>query len=68
MLCFKVMALRKSAHNFVFSKGQACSQKNFRQIVVNANVKHFHLVKHSTAASFSIKTIFYETNNIYYRK
>ena len=68
MLCFKVMALRKSAHNFVFSKGQACSLKNFRQIVVNANVKHFHLVKHSTAASFSLNTFFYETNNIYYRK
>ena len=54
MPCFKVMALRKRAHNFVFSKGKVCSQ-----IVANVNVKRFHIVTLSTAVSFSVKTFFF---------
>ena len=51
-------ALWKRACKFLFSTGQACGQKILCQIVASINKKRFHIVTHSTAASFSIKTLF----------
>ena len=44
MPCFQVMALSKSAHKFLFSKGQ----------VGSLNVKRFHIITHSNVASMKI--------------
>ena len=42
--------------------------KTESEIVPSFNVKRFHIVTHSNADSFSIKTIFYEIKNIFYLK
>ena len=57
--CFQVITLWKRAHKFLFSKGQVCSQKLLPQIVANINVKRFHIVTHSNAATFSMKILFF---------
>ena len=56
--CFQAITLWKRAHKFLFYKGQVCSQKLLCQIVANINVKRFHIVIHSNAATFSMKMVF----------
>lgn len=59
---FSSYSALKKGPKILFSIGKACSQKHLCQI----NVKRFRTVTHNDAASFSIKTYYYETNNIFY--
>ena len=62
---FQVIRLWSGGWQFLFSVGQISCQKLLCQIGANVGMKRFHIVTHSCAASFSIKTCFYETNNIF---
>ena len=61
---FRVIELGREGSQFLFSIRQMPCQKLLCQTVANVGVKSFHIVTHSSTASFSIKTSFCETNNI----
>ena len=63
---FQVMALWRGVHKFLFSTGQIFCQKLLYHIVAMIGLKRFRIVTHCYAASFSIKTLFCKTNNIFY--
>ena len=63
---FRVMALSRVGHKFLLSTGQIFCQKLLYHIIVMISLKRFRIVKHCHAASFSIKTLFCKTNNIFY--
>ena len=63
-LRFRVMTLGKRGHKFLFSTGQIFFKKLLYHIVAIIGLKR--TFPHSYATSFSIKTIFCKTNNIFY--
>ena len=62
----RVITLWKGSRIFLFSTGQIFCQKVLYHIVVMISTKRFRIVMHGYAASFSIKTLFCKTNNIFY--
>ena len=62
---FQVIKLRRDASQFLFFVRQMSCQKILCQIVANVGVKRFHIVTHSYADLFSIKTGSGETFNIF---
>ena len=62
----RVIALWKGSRIFLFSTGQIFCQKVLYHIVVMISTKRFRIVMYGYAASFSIKTLFCKTNNIFY--
>ena len=63
-LRFRVMALGKRGHKFLFPTGQIFFKKPLYHIAAIIGLKR--TFPHSYAASFSIKTLFCKTNNIFY--
>ena len=63
---FRVMALWMGSRKFLFSTEQIFCQKVLYLIVVMISIKRFRIVMQGYAASFSIKTLFCKTNNIFY--
>ena len=61
VLHFWVITLWRRGSQFLFSRRQVSRQKRLCQIGANVGMKRFHIVKHSYAASFSIKTSFSST-------
>ena len=64
-LVFKLERFQEGGSEFLLSIRQISCLKTLCQIVVNVGVKRFHIVAHSYAASFSTKTGFCETKNIF---
>ena len=58
MLCFRVIMLWREGSQYLFFIRQILCQKCLCQTVASGGVKHFHIVMHSYAASFSIKQVF----------
>ena len=65
-LTFSNYGALKGCHTFLFSTGQIFCQKLSYHIVAMIVLKRFRIVTHCYAASFSIKTLFCKTNNIFY--
>ena len=65
-LTFPSYGALKRGHTFLFSTGQIFCRKLLYHIVAMIVLKHFCLVKQYWAASFTIKTFFCKTNNIFY--
>ena len=57
-LAFKLWRFEKGPTNFYYLKDKHVVKKSVLQIVPNFNMKRFHIVTHSNAASFSIKIFF----------
>ena len=55
---FQVITVWRWGSQFLFSIRQLSGQKLLCQVVPNVGVKRFHIVTHSYAALFSIKTSF----------
>ena len=58
--------LKEGGHKFLFSTGQTFCQKLLFHIVTMGSLKRFRIVTHCYTVSFSIKTLFCKTNNIFY--
>ena len=56
----------KEGHTFLFSTCQIFCQKLLYHIIAMLALKRFRIVTHCYTASFSIKTLFCKTNNIFY--
>ena len=56
----------RAGHKFLFSMGQIFCQILLCHIVAMISLKRFRIVTHYCAASFSIKTLFCKTDNIFY--
>ena len=65
-LTFPSYGALKRDHTFLFSTGQIFCQKLLYHFVAMIVLKHFGIVTHCCAASFSIKRFFCKTNNIFY--
>ena len=57
---------KERVHKFLFSTGQLFCQKLLFHILAISALKRFRIVTHCYPVSFSIKTLFYKTNNIFY--
>ena len=65
-LAFPSYGALKRGHTLLFPTGQIFSQKLLYHIVAIIVLKRFRIVTHCCAASFSIKSSFCKTNNIFY--
>ena len=65
-LTFSSYVAWKGGHKFLFSTGQIFCQKLLYHTIAIICLKCFRIVTHCYTASFSIKTLFCKTNNIFY--
>ena len=65
-LTFPSYGALKGGHTFLFSTEQIFCRKLLYHIVPMIVLKHFCIVTHCCAASFSIKTLFCKTSHIFY--
>ena len=65
-LTFSNYGALKRGHTFLFSTGQIVCQKRLCHIAAMIVLKRFRRVTHCYVASFSLKTFFCKTNNIFY--
>ena len=65
-LTFSNYGALKGVHTFLFSTGQTFCQKLLYHIVAMVVLKLFRIVTRCYAVSFSIKSLFCKTNNIFY--
>ena len=67
-LVFMLLALKKGHHKSLFNTLRYLS-KNFTHYFIRlTTMKRFRIATYSHAASFLIKTNFYEINNLFYSK
>ena len=65
-LTLSIYVTLKEGHKFLFPTRQIFCQKLLYHIIAMIVLKHFRIVTHCCAASFSIQKRFCKTNNIFY--